>query len=332
MENLVSIIVPIYNVEQYLEKCIDSIINQTYTNLEIILVNDGSPDNSLKICNFYKEKDSRIKVINKENGGLSDARNVGLENSHGEFILFVDSDDWISSVMVSELVEFITKFNADMVISRYYKVFSNYHIEESSKSAKSVEVLSKTEVMERIMDDNNITNHVWRKLYKKSIIPKDVFPKGKNYEDIYAMPLILENCQKIVNIDKVHYYYRMNNSGIVMSWKTKNLLDAFDLYSFSATFISQKFPELSSKIPNYLLKSYLVLWDNTLKIENNNNEDYFKLKEKLENSISRQSIINILDVKDWRIIYGIFIKLKFPFVFSKFVSKLTNFMKLLKNR
>ena len=118
MHNLISVIVPVYNVEDYLERCINSIINQTYTNLEIILVNDGSTDSSGIICDQYSQIDSRIRVIHKKNGGLSDARNVGLDVATGEFISFIDSDDWISLTMFSEMVSQFTD-TVDIVSAKF---------------------------------------------------------------------------------------------------------------------------------------------------------------------------------------------------------------------
>ena len=131
--NLISIIVPIYNVEKYLKKCIDSIINQTYKNLEIILVDDGSPDNCGKICDEYAKKDNRIKVIHKENGGVSSARNVGVENATGEYIGFVDSDDYIEKDMYEVLINNLKKENADISIISNYEVYKNKIIENKKK-------------------------------------------------------------------------------------------------------------------------------------------------------------------------------------------------------
>ncbi len=124
-EELVSVIVPIYKVEEYLRECVDSIINQTYKNLEIILVDDGSPDNCGEICEEYARNDSRVTVYHKENGGLSDARNYGMARSHGEYITFVDSDDVIKENFVEALMELIHKYNADIAVSPYIS-FSNY--------------------------------------------------------------------------------------------------------------------------------------------------------------------------------------------------------------
>ena len=125
MDSLISVIVPIYNVEKYLQKCVDSIINQTYKNLEIILVDDGSPDNCPKMCDDYAEKDSRIKVVHKENGGLSDARNVGMEVATGEYVSFIDSDDYISLDFYETLLETIVDNDSDVVECGVVKFYEN---------------------------------------------------------------------------------------------------------------------------------------------------------------------------------------------------------------
>ena len=131
MQELVSVIIPVYNVEKYLSKCLDSIVNQTYNNLQIILVNDGTKDNSLEICQNYQNKDSRIQVINKENGGLSSARNKGLEYAEGKYCLFVDSDDYVELDLIESAVSKMEEVNADMVVfgfERFYEGTENTEI------------------------------------------------------------------------------------------------------------------------------------------------------------------------------------------------------------
>ena len=125
MEDLISVVVPIYNVENYIKKCVDSILSQTYKNLEIILVDDGSPDNCPQICDEYAQKDNRIKVIHKENGGLSDARNAGIDISKGKFITFIDSDDYIEKDYVEVLYNSIKENASDMAIGSHKAIYDN---------------------------------------------------------------------------------------------------------------------------------------------------------------------------------------------------------------
>lgn len=197
---LISVMVPVYNVENYLEKCLDSIIDQTYQNLEIILVNDGSKDNSPKICDEYAKKDNRIKVIHKDNGGLSDARNVGLMHCKGDYLGFVDSDDWIKPNMYEKLLELCLKYEAD--IARC-KSFTNEH--EIFEEESQVTVLEKREFMPLILEDE-ISSHIWKNLYKKEAFRDIIFPKGYVAQDMMVFHKIANNANKIVETNEKLYY------------------------------------------------------------------------------------------------------------------------------
>ena len=166
MNELISIIVPVYKVEPYLNKCVDSIINQTYKNIEIILVDDGSPDNCGKICDDYTKKDSRIKVIHKKNGGLSDARNYGIEASIGDYIMFVDSDDYISANMCEILLKTAKKYNADIINCNFEEVFSNAESRINRQAVnKNEEVFSNLDMLKTFFFNYTFdANVVWNKL------------------------------------------------------------------------------------------------------------------------------------------------------------------------
>ena len=228
----ISIIVPIYNVESYLEQCLNSIINQTYKNLEIILINDGSTDNSGKICDLYAKKDSRITVIHKKNGGLSDARNTGLSIATGEYIAFIDSDDFIELNMYQVLYRNAIMYNADIVWCNYYD-FSN-----NSRSCPNI--ISKNNIYN--LDSNPETfakdllymykmdAHVWCRLYKKSLFNSLKFPFNKTFEDIFILLPLLFSAKKIICITDTLYNYRVRNNSIVdicFNHKKKNILIDF---------------------------------------------------------------------------------------------------------
>ena len=166
--DLISVIVPVYNVEKYLDKCIQSIVDQTYTNLEIILVDDGSPDNSGAICDEWAEKDNRIKVIHKANGGLSDARNAGLDIATGEYIAFVDSDDYIELDFYDKLYNVIKATNCDISICNLRKVYENNNVSVNNCDTFEITEYSTTEAMSALIDDK-IRQVVWNKLYKADI-------------------------------------------------------------------------------------------------------------------------------------------------------------------
>jgi len=187
MQNpLISIIIPIYKVEDYIRCCIDSILSQTYKNLEIILVDDGSPDNCGSVCEEYSLKDKRIKVIYKKNGGLSSARNAGLDIASGEYIGFVDSDDWIENDMYESLYNAIIFHKADISVCGRY-IASGNKITTISDSEKA-EVFTRCEALsELVLDEySGMKNFAWDKLYKKELFDNVRYPEGKCYEDIFT--------------------------------------------------------------------------------------------------------------------------------------------------
>ncbi len=209
MQNdLISIIVPVYKVEEYIRECLDSIINQTYTNLEIILVDDGSPDDCGKICDEYAAKDSRIKVIHQQNGGLSAARNAGLDIASGGYIGFVDSDDFIELNMYKELHKCLIENDADMSICGI-KRFGD----ESKSDSYGNRKLNKNEYLKELLKDN-IKSYACNKLYKRYLFDVVRFPIGELFEDIKTMHLIGEIVSTVSLIDKCFYNYRIRSGSI----------------------------------------------------------------------------------------------------------------------
>ena len=184
MGEKISVIVPVYNVEQYLERCVESIVNQTYKNLEIILVNDGSTDNSGELCDELAKKDNRIKVVHKENGGLSDARNNGERESTGEYIIFIDSDDYIHHEMLNTLYNQIVEKNADVSICGVMNVYSNSETPQCSDINMDF-VCDKEGFLKEYLIGEKIPGSICNKLLKKSIADKLEFPVGKIYEDAF---------------------------------------------------------------------------------------------------------------------------------------------------
>lgn len=204
----ISIIVPIYNVEKYLKRCIDSIINQSYTNIEIILVNDGSTDNSLNICQLYTQQDSRIIILNKENGGLSSARNMGLDYATGEYIMFVDSDDWIRKDAVELLLNDIINTHATMAIGLSKKC-SEYTY--SPQIDQKSEIIDKNQAITRMLKGEWIS--ACAKLYHNSLFYDIRFPLGRTNEDYAILIYIFERVNYIVlNPNEIYFYYIRPNS------------------------------------------------------------------------------------------------------------------------
>lgn len=222
-DELVSVIIPIYNVEQYLEPCIKSILTQTYDNLEIILVDDGSTDESLAICDRYRELDNRIIVIHKSNSGLSDARNAGLNRARGKYILFVDSDDVISTKMVEILLGICEEYDADIGVCTYLKFCDDEEIVEVT-SGKLSECSGK-ELIKIIYKDSipNISFIAVNKLYRHSLFEREgiIFPSGRVYEDMATTYKLLYDAKKVVVIESALYFYRIRSNSIMTTTFTK---------------------------------------------------------------------------------------------------------------
>ena len=224
MQPLITIIIPIYNVEQYLKRCVDSVLQQTYTNLEIILVDDGSPDNCGSICDKYAEADSRIKVIHKTNGGVSSARNAGLDIMTGEYVMFVDSDDYIALDCVEYLVELVERFSAQLAIGNYAETCSSQY--EFGQNQEGLEQLSGKKAIERQFGRKTVQYvSPWAKLYVKSLFTELRFPEGLLHEDEGTTYRVLYACDKVVVSQRVVYAYYYNPESITKLPKKKNYQD-----------------------------------------------------------------------------------------------------------
>ncbi len=211
MENAkISIIIPVYNVSEYLPTCLDSVINQTYKNLEIICVNDGSPDNSAAILFEYAKKDSRIKVINQENRGLSGARNTGFEQATGEYVYFLDSDDYIHPQMLERLAKALEKENADFACCKYKKIWKTEPIEKLQDKAYQV---IENPAAEFFAPKGVISVNVWSKLYRRDMIADLRFIVGLVYEDLpYNNCFMLKAKKGVLVPEEMYYYLQRGNS------------------------------------------------------------------------------------------------------------------------
>ena len=215
---MVSVIVAVYNIEKYIAKCIESIMNQTYRDLEIILVDDGSTDSSGRICEEYAEKDKRIKVIHKKNGGLGAARNTGIQYAQSELITFVDGDDWLDSTMYENMVELIQTQKADLVVCRLKQIYINHQVD---RSTGEVTVFEKplSMLIQCLEEDERfgIQHSACNKLYKRELLGEERFPEGKWYEDVVFSAKILSKVQKGVYVDKAFYNYVCEREGSIMN-------------------------------------------------------------------------------------------------------------------
>lgn len=227
MNDLVSIIVPVYNVELYLEQCLNSLINQTYKQLEIILIDDGSTDESPIICDNYYVKDKRIKVIHKMNGGLSDARNVGLNVASGKYIMFVDSDDLIDLKMVEIFVNIMNEKNADIIECDYCMFWDSFK-ELNNNDKNEILIFNKDEALYHLFKEDVFKHVVWNKFYKKELFDDILFEKGKLHEDLFFSYRIFEKINKIVKVNHALYYYRQRSNSIMNAKISDRNLDAVE--------------------------------------------------------------------------------------------------------
>ena len=215
--DLISVIVPIYKVEKYLRKCVDSVLNQTYQDLEIILVDDGSPDNCGEICDEYAKKDNRIKVIHKVNGGLSDARNAGIDIAQGNFISFIDSDDFVSNTFIEKLYNSCMKNNTDISQCEYLKFQDNIKQNGADKIINEDIVCGPNDMLFSMYGKQHVNAIVvWNKLYRKHLFDNIRFPKGKINEDEFTTYKLFYNANNgISTINEKLYFYRQNDESIM---------------------------------------------------------------------------------------------------------------------
>ena len=214
MDDLISVIVPVYKVEAYLNHCVESIVNQTYINLEIILVDDGSPDRCPKMCDAWAERDKRIRVIHKENGGLSDARNAGIQIASGKYMGFVDADDWIAAEMYERLLNVLRKDDSDIAACSVVMVWEDGDWEKLL-TVKETALLDSDQAEKALMEETLLKNPVWYKLYKTASVRDIPFEKGKQHEDVYWSYQAVGKAQKVSIIDYVGYFYRQRTSSIM---------------------------------------------------------------------------------------------------------------------
>lgn len=224
MQDLISIIVPVYNVERYLRECIESILNQTYSTFELILVDDGSTDFSYKICQEYATVDKRIKLYQKENGGLSDARNYGLNYVDGKYIVFIDSDDYVEKQFIEVLYGSIKKYSSDIATVAYRRVTDDGEIFYDIAPGKKSECWSNREALKLMLYQKIVSISAWSKMYSTEVFKDVRFPKGKLYEDILTVPKLFLNAKKISYEYKPLLNYRVREGSITASgFKTKDI-------------------------------------------------------------------------------------------------------------
>lgn len=250
-KKLVSIIIPVYNIENYIERCLNSIIEQTYTNLEIILINDGSTDNSLTICKKYQKKDKRIKIISQKNAGVSSARNIGLKESNGNFITFIDADDYIEVDYINILVKKITMYDADIVFSNSINFDVNGN-ESIPVKIKKDYFFNSENIMIELLSEERISCSCWGKLYKKELISNIKFDEAlKIGEDFKFLTEVLKKSNKNILISECKYHYYLRNNSAIRSGFNDNWISEIN---FCKSLI-EKYD--NQKTINYAIRRYI---------------------------------------------------------------------------
>ena len=211
MQDLVSVIIPVYKVQEYLETCVDSVLKQTYKNLDIILVDDGSPDRCGEMCNTYALIDTRVRVIHKDNGGLSSARNAGMKIAKANYWCFIDSDDWISENMIETMMNIFEKKNVDIVCCGRILQDSDQAI---TLSVKENVFLDSQEAIKKSFADREVGIAAWGKIYRKTLFDGIDFPEGEIHEDVAIMPRIFDKARGVYVLSEPLYFYRYNSEGI----------------------------------------------------------------------------------------------------------------------
>ena len=294
MEDLISVIVPVYNVEEYIEKCLDSIINQTYKNLQIIIVDDGSPDNSGKICDEYAKKDNRITVLHKENGGVSFARNIGLQNATGNWITFVDSDDWIENDYIEQLLKIAKQDNADVVLCGYNRV--NKVSKQDINATGGKDTFSLSEYLIKTLNPQTGFGFCHMKLIKKDCIQNLRFDENLVVgEDALFNMQLSKNIKKAVFYKKALYNYRNNSNSVVKRYDDNYAKKYLESMKNCKEYITSDYTDSKIKQNYYNYVAYhamLVAVNYCFHPENKNKHKIKLLKEICNYDIFKEGILN----------------------------------------
>lgn len=326
---LISVIVPIYNVEKYIRKCVTSILQQTYKNLEVILVDDGSKDECGQICDEFSDIDFRVVVIHKENGGLSSARNAGLEIARGKYISLVDGDDYIHPQMYERLLQILQKEKADIVACKFRMLDEN----EKAPIKKYNTIIDKNEytaIMGReiywqlwLRDNETVVQ--WNKLFRKEIFEHCRYPIGKLHEDVYMIHQQLKKCHKIVYVNEELYYYVQRGNSIMHMESYAGIRDAVEGYEQRALFFRTKkynyeYQQTLRMLVDYMTWKYELTKQNATKIETDKlvrlyQKIYKRHKKDIKFSDEEKALYYIPDYYDAFIKYkqrknGIYCRLK----------------------
>lgn len=257
----ISVIIPVYKVERFIHACVDSVLQQTYENLEVILVDDGSPDQCPQICDRYEKEDTRVRVIHQENQGLSGARNTGTAVATGEYILYLDSDDFLKNDYCETVMQAALDSGADIVVGEIRTVDEGgKQIPVDDYQISKRQVLDRKEAMRRLIDPTDIRGYAWGKLYRRTIMEEIEYPVGKVYEDRYTVPKYFDHSEKICLCPGAVCFYRMTGSSITHQVNAKNLYDLLDAEKWLTEYCREHYPELAGTMESVYFGRYIYIW------------------------------------------------------------------------
>lgn len=316
IKKLISIVVPVYNVEKYVSKCIESILMQDYVNFELLLVDDGSTDKSGLICEKYKKQDKRIRIFHKENGGLSDARNYGIDRAKGELITFIDSDDTIKTNYLTLLIKALNEEQADIVQANMYT--SQSKIKEENRSKR---VYSGEEAFEQLMMFKDVKVYAWAKLYRISLFKENKlkYPIGKIMEDSFTTFKLLLNSNRVVCLNDKLYFYRQRNDSIMnRSFNRKNLDLLQAPNEISLYLESNNFEDEKAFLDYYSVRIDCNIYNNIIASNIYNNSDLIEIRRNLINRLKKYKKES-LDIKYQIMLIGI---TRFTWIYNKLIRLL----------
>ena len=258
MENpKISIIVPVYKVEPYLRRCLESIVNQTYRNLEIIVVDDGSPDHCGAICDEYAAKDERVKAVHKANAGAASARNTGLDMASGDYIGWVDSDDWIEPQMFEVMLSGIMIYDADVAICGREESFPNQLLQIGWKKT---ELLNREQAIGLLIEDDLVRSYLWDKLWKRELFREIRIPQIKVYEDLAIMYPLFVKAERVVCLPDILYHYEHRDTGLTAAPSLKDRIDFCRITGERYDALERDFPLLRERLMPVLVTSAIPIW------------------------------------------------------------------------
>jgi glycosyltransferase involved in cell wall biosynthesis len=253
----ISVIVPVYNVEPYLRRCLDSIIRQSYRNLEIILVNDGSPDNCGVICDEYAAKDERFKVIHKPNGGVASARNTGLAIATGDWVGWVDSDDWIEAGMFETMLKSAESHSADIVICSREESYPDHCFRMGWQQP---ELLDKKQAIALLVEDDLIQSYLWDKLWRRELFQDITIPQLEVFEDMAVMYRLFMRAERVVCLPNELYHYEHHETGLTTKLSLESRINFFQVNRERFENLGQDFPQLAEGLLRVLAVAAIQIW------------------------------------------------------------------------